>query len=189
MYFCITWENNLHISEIFRIFARSLCVQTYTLIDGMSKEELVSGCSRPRNREIMRIFKDVDLVEQLGTGMNRMMKVYTPDIFVVSPNFFHTIFNYNRLPDNQEEGLSVENSEKSTLTGTRTGTLTGTLTGTRKSIVEIISENPNVTISQIATKLEKNPRGIDKHIQKLRELGILRRVDGDFGGHWEIIEK
>ena len=103
------------------------------------------------------------------------------DIFVVSPNFFHTIFNYNELPDNQEKDLSAENPEKSTLTSS--------LTGTRKSIVEIISENPNVTISQIATQLEKNPRGIDKHIQKLRELGIIRRVGGDFGGHWEIIEK
>lgn len=66
----------------------------------MSKEELVSGCSRPRNSEIMRIFKDVDLVEQLGTGMNRMMKAYTPNIFVVSPNFFHTVFNYNKLSEN-----------------------------------------------------------------------------------------
>lgn len=71
----------------------------------MSKEELVSGCSRPRNREIMRIFKDVDLVEQLGTGMNRMMKAYTPDIFVVSPNFFHTVFNYNKLSDNFGKGF------------------------------------------------------------------------------------
>ena len=67
----------------------------------MSKEELVSGCSRPRNREIMRIFKDVDLVEQLGTGMNKMMKAYTPDIFTVSPNFFHTVFSYKSLePEN-----------------------------------------------------------------------------------------
>ena len=67
----------------------------------MSKEELVSGCSRPRNREIMRIFKDVDLVEQLGTGMNKMMKAYTPDIFTVSPNFFHTVFAYKSLePEN-----------------------------------------------------------------------------------------
>ena len=105
----------------------------------------------------------------------------TPDIFVVSPNFFHTIFNYNRLPDNQRKDLSVENSEKSTLTGT--------LTGTQKDIVEIISGNANVTISQIAAQLGKSPRGIDKHLHKLRELGILRRVGGDFGGHWEIIDK
>ncbi|MBO4698033.1 hypothetical protein J5690_00270 [bacterium] len=49
------------------------------LIDGMSREELISGCSRPRNREIMRIFKDVDLVEQLGTGMEKMLTAYTPD--------------------------------------------------------------------------------------------------------------
>nr|WP_290959618.1 ATP-binding protein [Fibrobacter sp.] len=42
------------------------------LIDGMTKDELTSGTSRPRNREIMRIYKDMELVEQLGSGMNRM---------------------------------------------------------------------------------------------------------------------
>ncbi len=82
---------------------------------------------------------------------------------------------------------SQTGSQTTTETSTETSTLTSTLTGTRKSIVEIISENPNVTISQIATKLGKNPRGIDKHIQKLREIGIIRRVGGDFGGHWEIL--
>ena len=88
-------------SPAFYIYSDRLEIVSYGgLIDGMSKEELVSGCSRPRNREIMRIFKDVDLVEQLGTGMNRMMKAYTPDIFVVSPNFFHTVFNYNKLLEN-----------------------------------------------------------------------------------------
>ncbi|MBO7061038.1 MAG: hypothetical protein J6W54_08110 [Fibrobacter sp.] len=42
------------------------------MIDGMTKDELTSGTSRPRNREIMRIYKDMELVEQLGSGMNRM---------------------------------------------------------------------------------------------------------------------
>ncbi len=80
-----------------------------------------------------------------------------------------------------------QTTQKSGQTSTLTDTLTSTLTGTRKSIVDIIRENPKITIPQIATRLGKNPRGIDKHMQKLRELGIIRRVGGDFGGHWEIV--
>ena len=64
---------------------------------------------------------------------------------------------------------------------------TGTLIGTRKSIVDIIRNDSKITIPQIATRLGKNPRGIDKHMQKLRELDIIHRVGGDFGGHWEIV--
>lgn len=77
---------------------------------------------------------------------------------------------------------------KSTLIDTLKGTLIDTLKGTRKSIMEIISNNPNITLDQIASQLGKNPRGIDKHVKILRELGVLRRVDGNNGGHWEIIK-
>ena len=76
----------------FYIFSDRIEIVSYGgLIDGMSKEELISGCSRPRNRELMRIFRDVDLVEQLGTGMEKMMAVFTPKIFELTPNFFHAV--------------------------------------------------------------------------------------------------
>lgn len=63
-----------------------------------------------------------------------------------------------------------------------------TLKGTRKSIVEIMLSNPNVTIPQIAELLGMNSRGIDKHIKSLREQGLIRRVGPDKGGHWEVIK-
>lgn len=83
-------------SPVFEIFSDRLEITSYGgLIDGMTMDELISGVSRPRNREIMRIFRDVELVEQLGSGMNRMMKVYNPDIFKVTPNFFHVVLKQN----------------------------------------------------------------------------------------------
>jgi len=36
---------------------------------GMTKEEFFSGVSNPRNKELMRVFRDVELVESLGTGL------------------------------------------------------------------------------------------------------------------------
>lgn len=41
----------------------------------------------PRNRELMRVFKDVGLVEQLGSGMSRILKVYDKSIFHISEHF------------------------------------------------------------------------------------------------------
>ncbi len=37
-----------------------------------------------RNRELMRIFKDVGLVEQLGSGMSRILKAYDKSAFDIS---------------------------------------------------------------------------------------------------------
>ena len=143
----------------------------------MSKEELVSGCSRPRNREIMRIFKDVDLVEQLGTGMNRMMKAYTPDIFVVSPNFFHTVFNYNKLSENFGKDFGKD--------------FTKELSDRQRIILEILSANPAFSARAISEKIsEKIPvseRTIENDLAVLKKYGLIRRIGGRKEGHWVVI--
>ena len=36
----------------------------------------VEGYSVPRNKELMRIYKDVELVEQLGSGVPRIIETY-----------------------------------------------------------------------------------------------------------------
>ncbi len=74
-------------------------------------------------------------------------------------------------------------SQNSTLKGT----WSDTLKGTQKKIVEIIINNPNVTIPQVAEQLDLNPRGIAKHFKALQEKGVIRRVGPDKGGHWEVI--
>lgn len=143
------------------------------MIDGMSKEELVSGCSRPRNREIMRIFKDVDLVEQLGTGMNRMMKAYTPDIFVVSPNFFHTVFNYNKLSDNFGKGFIKD--------------LTKELADRQQIIMDILRNDCTLTSQKISQKINVSSSTIIEDIKALQQLGFIRRIGGRKEGYWQVL--
>ncbi|MEO5787720.1 MAG: hypothetical protein ACOH2D_10750 [Gelidibacter sp.] len=41
----------------------------------------------PRNKELMRIFKDLDLVEQLGSEIPRILQAYPKDCFQFSYNF------------------------------------------------------------------------------------------------------
>ncbi len=41
----------------------------------------------------------------------------------------------------------------------------------------------------MADALGISRRAISKAIAKLQAQGVLRRVGGDFGGHWEIIDK
>lgn len=151
--------------------------------------------SYPRNKNLAFVFYKAGFIESWGRGWKKICDGFVaaglpkPTIESKQGGVLVT-FRRNNVNLKMTDGTligSQTGSQTTTETSTETSTLTSTLTGTRKSIVEIISENPNVTISQIATKLGKNPRGIDKHIQKLREIGIIRRVGGDFGGHWEIL--
>ena len=40
------------------------------------EEEFLEGYSAPKNPELMRVFRDLELVEHLGTGIRRILKKY-----------------------------------------------------------------------------------------------------------------
>jgi predicted HTH transcriptional regulator len=85
------------VPPVVEIFSDRLTITSYGgLIEGLSLEEFFNGRSMPRNRELMRVFRDLDLVEQLGSGMNRILKVYGKDIFSVTENFLEITFPFEK---------------------------------------------------------------------------------------------
>ena len=81
------------IPPVFEIFSDRIMMTSYGgLISGQSIDDFFSCSSMPRNRELMRVFKDVGLVEQLGSGMSRILKAYPKDIFEVSEHFIKAVF-------------------------------------------------------------------------------------------------
>jgi ATP-dependent DNA helicase RecG len=130
-----------------------------------------------------------ELVKEFGEGVDRMFREMAeagnPAPEYKQVEFMVKVRLTSALREENVEKIVENATQKSTLKST----LKDTLKGTRKDVVEIISNNPNVTIPQIAEQLGMNPRGIDKHLKALREQGIIRRVGPDKGGHWEIIKQ
>jgi len=74
---------------------------------GFSREDFFRCCSMPRNRELMRVFRDVDLVEHLGSGMGRILSAYDTSVFEFLPNFLKVTFPFEEgfsLPNGNEDG-------------------------------------------------------------------------------------
>ena len=61
----------------------------------MTKEEFFGGISSPRNKELMRVFRDVDMVEALGSDMKRIRKVYDESIFSFTTNFIRASIKFH----------------------------------------------------------------------------------------------
>ena len=64
--------------------------------------------------------------------------------------------------------------------------------GSEKSsekIVEIISGNPTVTISELSELIGISTRAVEKHLKKLRENGIVKRENGRKSGSWEVVKR
>ena len=178
----------------FYIFSDHIEIVSYGgLIDGMSREELISGCSRPRNREIMRIFKDVDLVEQLGTGMEKMLAAYTPNIFELSPNFFHVMLRpeaektteKNDFTTEKEEIFTKKTTEKDGFTTEKEEIFTEKTT---EKILRAIKDNPYITTKELALEFDITDDGVFYHIRKLRIAGLIQRAGGRKSGYWEVLK-
>ena len=71
------------------------------LMPGLSTEDILSGISQPRNRNLAEIFHRLRLIESYGTGIRRIFHLYkscplTPEIHV-TPNAFRLV-----LPNRNE---------------------------------------------------------------------------------------
>ena len=79
----------------FEIFADHLEITSSGgLPIGLTQDEFFSGVSKPRNKELMRIFCDVDFGESLGSGMASVMKTYSPANFTFFPHFVRFSVEY-----------------------------------------------------------------------------------------------
>ncbi len=77
----------------FEIFSNRLEITSYGgLFEGMTQEDFFDGLSLPRNKELMRVYKDLGMVEQLGSGVPRILQAYNKDCFKFSENFLRMIF-------------------------------------------------------------------------------------------------
>jgi len=65
------------------------------------------------------------------------------------------------------------------------GKMTGKVTG---KILSLLRGNHALAIPELAEKLGKSERTVEREIRKLRLNGFLKRIGPAKGGYWEIIE-
>jgi len=138
------------------------------LVSDLSEEDFFKCRSMPRNRELMRVFRDMELVEQIGSGMSRILKAYDRSIFELSPSFTVVTFPF-------EEAFIPQN-----------GMINGKLFGKLNSILDILKYNPKATIPDLIEATGKGQRTISRGLKEYQEAGLLRREGSRKTGHWVV---
>ena len=160
------------IPPVFEIFSDKFVITSSGgLPQELSQEEFFEGISAPRNKELMRVFKDVKLVEQLGSGVQRILKTYDKNIFKFTSNFLKVSFPIINAGINA--GI---NSDAKLLK----------LNNTQESILNLIKQNKYITQDEMAELLSKNIRTIERNIKKLQSENFIERIGSNRDGHWEI---
>ncbi len=157
------------IPPVFEIFSDKFVITSSGgLPQELSQEEFFEGISAPRNKELMRVFKDVRLVEQLGSGVQRILNAYDRGVFKFSMNFLKVIFPTNA--------------------GINAGIRLIKLNSTQKNILDLMRLNKYVTQEEMSEKLNKNIRTIERNIKKLQEENVIIRIGSNKDGYWNIVD-
>jgi len=138
------------------------------LVPGLTIENLFKCRSMPRNRELMRVFKDMNYVEQIGSGMSKILKVYKPSIFDINSSFTTVTFPFEDKPINSKEIASEKNRQK------------------MLNVLSIINEKPEVTTSEIAEILNENHTTTRRRLIIYQEMGLISREGSRKTGKWVI---
>ena len=59
---------------------------------------------------------------------------------------------------------------------------------TAKAIYSHIKANPNISRNELTNLTGISLKNVQKHINRLKELGLIRRVGSTRLGYWDIIE-
>ena len=170
------------IPPVFEIFKDRIVMTSYGgLIPGQSQEDFFSCNSMPRNRELMRVFKDVGLVEQLGSGMSRILKVYPKDIFDISEHFIKVVFPFAEIENVSNIAIGDEN-------GNDNGDENGNENNDVIKTLNILRQKPDITAKALSELMGISSRKVSRIIKNLKESGKITRVGSDRKGYWQINE-
>lgn len=151
------------------------------LPEGLNKEDFFEGVSIPRNKELMRVYKDLELVEHLGSGVPRILKSYGKECFRFLNYFTRMTFPIAK------EAIEHEGLAKGLAKGLVKG-LVKDLTENQIKMLEMIEATPDITKKEMAEQVGISTTAIDNNINSLKEKGLLERIGGRKKGYWQIIK-
>lgn len=155
------------------------------LVEGLAPEDFFRCRSMPRNRILMRIFRDAELVESLGSGMTRILRAYDRSIFEISSSFVVVTFPLMASGVNSDNAFVNEPTAQSPHEN-RMKTIQSPHE-VSEAILAVLSAHPTASMPHIAQALGWSHQKVRWQIDKLRKTGRIRRVGPAKGGIWEVI--
>ena len=159
----------------FEIFSDRLEITSAAAIHKEEQDTFFDGFSSPRNKILMRVFKDLDMVEHLGSGMPRILAAYPREAYIFSVKFVRMVLL------NDAEAVAMLKSGNAGSMGSEK-----TSEKTSEKILTALAKDGRLTIAQLAEITDVTGRSVERNIKRLQEDGRLMRVGPDKGGYWQV---
>lgn len=150
------------------------------LMDGLTTDDLNSGnyLSTLRNKAIANHFNMLGEIEKYGSGVTRVIGLFqeaglpVPRIEEIGCGIRVTVWKAVGRDTEKDTEKDTEN-----------------ITENQRKILSAIEQNPSASQEGIAQVVGINRANVAKNLKKLVEMGLVKRIGPDRGGHWEVVKK
>ncbi|QJB71348.1 ATP-binding protein [Mycoplasma sp. 1654_15] len=149
-----------------------------SLVENLTLEQIKHGVNNRRNKGIAQILRLLELVEEQGRGVELIFNSYKN--FDKQPNFDVntnmvkvTLYNRNYEPTNINWTNLKDNVKDKVIER-------------HKIILDLIKQNPNITIDEMFQELKVPKRTLTRYLQQLQESGQIQRQGSKKTGEWKI---
>ena len=160
------------------------------LLPTVDFDDMEAGQSDIRNITLAPVFKKLGIIEQWGNGLQLIadeMKNY-PEIELQwkEPGMAFRVSFVKKNFTEQQDKRTITNDNERLPSEKSSGKSSGK---SSQKILELITENKNITTFELADILKISRRAIAKQIALLKKEGKLKRIGPAKGGHWEVVEE
>ncbi|MCQ2427286.1 MAG: putative DNA binding domain-containing protein [Clostridia bacterium] len=132
------------------------------LLPGLSPDDIRTGISQPRNKNLAEVFHRLRLIESYGTGIRRIFSLYSaasekPRIEVTTNTFKISLPNMN---SDSDEEASKEHS----------------VTSQMQKVLDYINANGHITDDEIGNLLDLKRTRTYTIAKQMRDLGLIEAV-------------
>ena len=161
-------------------------------------EELLNADeSYPRNPVLAKLFRIAKLCESAGYGFDKMLewKHQTTNDVIFESTVDKTKFtfmlneNFDKKSIEKTDESGMKSGIKANESGMKTdesGMKSGMKIKTIDRILDLINKDNTISITQLSIETKITRSTIQKHIENLKNKGIIRREGADKGGKWII---
>lgn len=123
------------------------------------------------NLELQQIMVQLDYIEQTGHGVPLIVSRYGREVFDISENFITVTIPLNHKR-NEKDSLSITQAK--------------TIDNRDGKILELMKEDPNISVREISRQVDLGTTTITKRIHRLKEEGIVERKGSKKTGQWIV---
>ena len=118
----------------------------------------------------------MELIENIGSGVLRILDAYDKSCFKFMEHFLRVSFKYKENPFEYDNDKSKNDK------------INDKINNKEKHILNVLVDNENATIPEISAITKISTATISRYLKQLQDKRIIERVGSNKSGYWKILK-